>query len=282
MTDPRIVTSVTGLRDALGGIAPGLVPTMGALHEGHAELIARSASETPLTVVSVFVNPSQFNDPADFEKYPRTLETDAAKAGAAGASLIFAPASHEIYPAGFATTVIVSGLTERWEGAVRPGHFAGVATVVSVLLNAVRPARSYFGEKDYQQLQMIRRMHADLRLPGEIVGCPTVRSCDGLALSSRNARLSPQARGDAAVVPAALSAMQQAAGSGVRDVARLEAIGRDRIAACPAAEIDYLAVVDPATLEPVAQLDMPARVITAVLLDGVRLLDNMELRPGQA
>ena len=194
MTAVPSVTTREGLREALGDARPGLVPTMGALHAGHLSLISRSASENPLTVVSVFVNPTQFTNPEDLAHYPRDLETDVALARQAGADLIFAPTVEAIYPPGFDTTVEVGHLSDRWEGASRPGHLRAVATVVTILLNLAQPTRAYFGEKDFQQLQVVRQIHRDLALPGEIVGCPTVRDEDGLALSSRNVQLSRDER----------------------------------------------------------------------------------------
>ena len=280
--DARVVHRLAELRSALGDIRPGLVPTMGALHEGHQALIRRAAAENAVTVMTLFVNPTQFNDPSDFARYPRTLERDARIAGESGADIVYAPDASQIYPEGFSTTVTVAGLTERWEGAARPGHFAGVATVVAILLGSVRPARSYFGEKDYQQLQVIRRMHRDLLLPGEIVGCPTIRDPDGLALSSRNARLSTGARARAAVIPRAFAAMAARARDGEQSAAILIDAGREIMASVPDARIDYLAVVDPASLEPVEEVGREARVIAAVLLDGVRLLDNAAIGPGIA
>jgi pantoate--beta-alanine ligase len=275
----RIVHTLADLRTVLRGQHPGLVPTMGALHAGHQALIGRSASENDQTVMTLFVNPTQFNDASDFARYPRTLETDSRLAAEAGANIVYAPDVSQVYPPGFATTVTISGLTDRWEGAARPGHFAGVATVVTILLNSVTPARSYFGEKDYQQLQIIRRLHRDLVLPGAIVGCPTIRDADGLALSSRNARLSPAARAKASIVPRALSRMVAYAASGERSSRALVDAGMAECASVPEAEVDYLAIVDPGTLEPLEIIDRPARVIAAVVLDGVRLLDNMAIGP---
>jgi pantoate--beta-alanine ligase len=254
---------------------------MGALHEGHRSLIRRSAAENPLTVVSIFVNPTQFSDAGDLAAYPRDLAADAEAAFASGADLIYAPPVEAVYPAGFATSVTVSGLTARWEGEFRPGHFSGVATVVTLLLNAVRSARAYFGEKDYQQLQVVRRMAADLFLPGEIVGCPTMRDADGLALSSRNARLSPEQRRFAAAVPQALFRMQDLAAAGTRDAAALLAAGRSRLDAERALALDYLAVVDPARLEPVERVEPGSRALLAVRLGPIRLIDNVELLPAR-
>lgn len=255
----------------------GLVPTMGALHEGHLSLIRRAAAETDRVVVSVFVNPTQFNDPGDLAKYPRDLERDAALAFGAAATVIYAPSVEQIYPDGFATTVQVRGITERWEGASRPGHFDGVATVVAILLDQTRPDRSYFGEKDFQQLTMIRRMHADLALPGKIVGCPLVREDDGLALSSRNVRLNAGARQWALALSRALRAMRAQAEAGERNVRPLLATGERLLAQV---DLDYLAIVDPATLDPVDTLVPGARALVAATVGGVRLIDTMAMTDG--
>lgn len=279
MTAP-IVTTRSELRRALGHEAPGFVATLGALHVGHQALIERSASENARTVVSVFVNPTQFQDPADLDRYPRNLDRDADLATASGADLIFAPAVTEIYPPGAATRVDVGALSDHWEGASRPGHFTGVATVVAILLNLVQPGRAYFGEKDYQQLQVVKRLHADLALPGEIIGCATIREADGLALSSRNARLSPNARRQAAVIPRSLTAIIESAAAGETNVAALLAAGHAVLAATPAFQTDYLAIVDGATLQPVTAAAPGARVLVAGMLDGVRLIDNMALASG--
>jgi pantoate--beta-alanine ligase len=273
----RLVTTVAELRTALAGEAPGLVPTMGALHEGHLSLIRRSAAENRRTVVSVFVNPTQFTDPADLARYPRDLAADTALATAAGADLIFAPGTEEIYPLGFATAVEVGGLGDRWEGEFRPGHFRGVVTVVTILLNAVRPAAAYFGEKDYQQLTIVRRLHRDLHLPGRIVGCPTIRDADGLALSSRNARLTSAQRARAAAVPRALFRMASLAASGERNATSLIDAGRAELDAVPDIAVDYLAVVEPRTLEPLVTVVSDARVLVAVRLGEIRLIDNVAL-----
>lgn len=260
---------------------PGLVPTMGALHAGHQALIRRSASENAATVVTIFVNPTQFTDPRDLERYPRDLDRDLALAAEAGATLIFAPGVYEVYPAGFATDVGVAGPSERWEGAARPGHFRGVATVVTILLNLVRPAHAYFGEKDYQQLVVVRRLHADLALPGVIVGCPTVREPDGLALSSRNVRLSEDERRQAPVLIAALTRMAELAAAGEARVDRLIAAGNDVLQTSPVLALDYLAVVDPETLEPLDQIEpgpAGAQALIAGRLGQVRLIDNLALQ----
>ena len=277
MNLPRIVETPKALRDVLAEIDPGFVPTMGALHEGHRALIERSARENSATVVSIFVNPTQFSNPSDLEKYPRTLERDALIATEAGADLIYAPSVQAIYPEGFATSVTVSGLTDFWEGAARPGHFAGVTTVVAILLNSVRPARAYFGEKDFQQLQVVRRMHRDLRLPGEIVACPTVREADGLALSSRNSRLGSDERLSATALSRALFAMRDLANSGERAIAELLDHGHRIIAAEPGIALDYLAIVDPSTLDQLPEMIPGARALIAANAGATRLIDNLAL-----
>lgn len=272
MTD-EIVTTRKALRETLGSARPGLVPTMGALHAGHHSLIARSARENALTVVSIFVNPTQFSNRADLDRYPMELERDAAAAKDAGADLVFAPDTSEMYPPGFDTTVAVGSLSERWEGASRPGHFRGVATVVTILLNLAQPARSYFGEKDYQQLQIVRRFHRDLALPGEIVACPTIRDPDGLALSSRNTRLAAADRSRALAIPRAIARVQAAARAGESEAAALERIARAALKS-PGIDVDYAAVVDGDSLEPLPRLRPGARILIAADVGGVRLIDN--------
>ena len=256
---------------------PGLVPTMGALHAGHLSLIHRAAAECDHVIVSIFVNPTQFNDPRDLERYPRPFERDVEIAGEHGAAAIYAPAVETMYPAGHATTVHVAGVTERWEGEHRPGHFDGVATVVTILLNHVRPDRSYFGEKDWQQLAMLRRMATDLALPGEIVGCPLVRDEDGLALSSRNVRLSPAERQAALVIPRTLGTLRVRVSAGERSVRTLLTVGGALLAGEPRVRVEYLAIVDPATLEPLETLIDGARALIAARVGETRLIDTMDL-----
>ena len=253
----------------------GFVPTMGALHAGHQALIERAAAENDDVVVSIFVNPTQFNDPSDLAKYPRTPERDLALAAEAGATRVYMPAPETIYPHGHATTVHVRGLTERWEGAFRPGHFDGVTTVVSILLDQVCPDRSYFGEKDFQQLAVVRRMCRDLHLPGEIAGCRTVREPSGLALSSRNARLSADERERALGLSRALAAMTAAVDAGEMSVDRLLSAGVSQL---DGLEVEYLAVVDPATLEPVTDIASGSRALAAARVGAVRLIDTHDLR----
>jgi len=273
----RVARTPSELREWIDGDV-GLVPTMGALHDGHLKLIRLSAAENATTVVSIFVNPLQFNQAEDLEAYPRTFDRDLELASEAGATIIFAPSEETLYPRGFATTVSVAGLTERWEGAVRPGHFTGVTTVVTKLFTIVRPNRAYFGEKDFQQLAVIRRLHTDLDLPGVVVGVPTVREHDGLALSSRNSRLSKKERRLAKIVPTTLFAMRERADRGQTDVGALLAAGHAVLAQEPAVAVDYLAIVDPITLEPVESLARGSVGIIAVRVGETRLIDNLRLR----
>jgi len=258
----------------------GFVPTMGALHEGHLALIRRARAENDLAVASVFVNPTQFNDKADLEKYPRDFARDAALAQEAGADVLFAPEAAEIYPPGFQTTVRLGPLAELLEGYFRPNHFEGVCTVVAKLFNIVQPDRAYFGEKDWQQLKVVERMTADLDLPVQIVPCPTIREPDGLALSSRNARLSPEGREKARVIPYLLDAAQD-----LLDTASYQQptdqgpVLRQWLVSLlqshqPALELDYLAVVNPETLVDVDAITDRALVAVALRVDGVRLIDN--------
>ena len=278
---PRIATTREELRKALAGTRPGLVPTMGALHAGHRALIARSVAENAVTVVSVFVNPAQFSEPTDMARYPRDLDRDVAIAGEAGADLVFAPAVDAIYPPEFDTFVEVGSLASRWEGASRPGHFRGVATVVAILLNLVQPERAYFGEKDYQQLQVVRRMHRDLALPGAIVACATVRDADGLALSSRNDRLSAEGRVRAAAIPRAMTRVVAAAKAGEMHTMQLELLAAEAMMD-GGLRVDYVAVVDGRTLEPLQLVRPGARLLIAAEIEGVRLIDNAAVAPETA
>lgn len=259
----------------------GLVPTMGALHEGHRELVAASAATCGATVVSVFVNPLQFEDPADLEAYPRTLEDDLALAEAAGARLCFAPPVGEMYPAGRpAVTVDPGPIGVVLEGASRPGHFAGVATVVTKLLAAVQPDAAYFGEKDYQQLVLVRRLVADLSFPVEVVGVGTVREGDGLALSSRNRRLSAAERAAAPVLYEALEAGRDVlVGGGTTSAAASAMAGV--LETAPLVVPDYAVVRDADDLSEVDDGAMPARLrlLVAARVGPVRLLDNLGVAP---
>ena len=252
----------------------GLVPTMGALHAGHTSLIDRSARECDVTAVTVFVNPLQFGPAEDLARYPRDLAADVAAAEAAGADVVFAPPVDEMYPSGAApaTRVEVGRLGDVLEGAVRPGHFSGVATVVAKLFAVAGPCRAYFGEKDYQQLLVVRQLVADLSLPVDVVGCPTMREADGLALSSRNAYLSPGERMAATVLWRALAA---AAASGERDGDRLRDLMARFVASEPAVALDYAEVADPQTLEPLATVEGEARLLIAARVGPTRLIDNL-------
>lgn len=259
----------------------GFVPTMGALHEGHLALVRQAKAECQTVVVSVFVNPTQFNEKSDLEAYPRDLARDLALCEEAGADIVFAPDAAEVYPDGFSTTVTVDGpLTRLLEGAFRPGHFAGVTTVVAKLLSMVGPDVAYFGEKDWQQLQVVRRMVRDLNLPVQIVGCPTVREVDGLAMSSRNTRLSPEARQQARVVPFLLDTAQDLLDSaGPETQTQQGPVIRHWLQTLlasnqPAAQADYIAVVDPETLFDVEEITDRALVAVAIRIGGVRLIDN--------
>jgi pantoate--beta-alanine ligase len=252
----------------------GLVPTMGALHEGHVSLIRLAASSNDFTVVSIFVNPTQFGPAEDFERYPRSLDSDLEKCRSTGVDLVFAPTADEMYPSGFGTYTEVEGLTQMLEGASRPGHFRGVATIVLKLFNLVEPHRAYFGLKDYQQLKVIQKMVRDLSLDIEIVPGPTVREPDGLAMSSRNAYLEPRQRQAAAALFQALQAAKARAEAGERDAEAVRQAAEDMLRAEPLADIDYVAVVDPETLQPVGRVRGPVLVALAVRIGSVRLIDS--------
>jgi len=251
---------------------------MGALHAGHIALVDAARGRGCQVVVSIFVNPTQFAPNEDLDAYPRREAADVAMLEAAGAALLWAPDVAAMYPPGFATSISVEGVSERWEGATRPGHFAGVATVVTKLFQQVKPDIAVFGEKDYQQLAVIRRFVADLDLDIEIVGVPTQRDDDGLALSSRNAYLGPEERVTARTLPRALGEAAAAIGRG-GDVASALASARARLAEAGFDPIDYVALVDAATLEPVERLDGPARLIAAAKLGRTRLIDNLPVGP---
>jgi pantoate--beta-alanine ligase len=279
----RVVRTRAELRRALA-TAPhpiGLVPTMGALHAGHASLIVRAREESATVLVTIFVNPRQFNDSSDFDKYPRDEAADVLLAGSAGAGLVWIPAVDDVYPAGFQTNVRVGGLTEPLEGAARPGHFEGVTTVVAILLALAGAEKAFFGQKDAQQLLVIRRMAGDLGMATEIVACPIVREADGLAMSSRNVRLTPPERAAAPVLRRALLAARSAFEAGGRDGEALRAAMRDVLAAEPLASPEYVSCADPATLRELATVEGPALLSMAVRFGGVRLLDNESLPGGQ-
>ena len=264
---------LTRARAALEGRV-ALVPTMGALHAGHMALIAEAKKRADRVVASIFVNPAQFGEGEDYGRYPRREADDAAMLEDAGCDLLWAPAVADIYPAGFATTISVGAVSERWEGEARPGHFDGVATVVAKLLVAVRPDIALFGEKDFQQLTVIRRLVADLGIRTEIAGVPTVREPDGLALSSRNAYLSPDERRQALALPQALEAARSAIMDGTPVFEALHdahASLRDG----GFSRIDYFALVDAATLEPLEHPQGEMRLIAAAMIGTTRLIDNL-------
>ena len=263
---------VRGWRAA--GELVGVVPTMGALHEGHLSLARAAKADCERVIVTIFVNPLQFNNPDDLKKYPRTLEADAVLLETVGVDVIFAPVAEEVYPDGFATTVTVTGVSQPLEGALRPGHFEGVATVVAKLFGMTMADRGYFGQKDWQQLQVVTRLVRDLNIPVWIVGCETIREDDGLAMSSRNARLDDAARARAPVLFAAMT----------RAVADIRGGGSDRMAIREAAEavraagfdrVEYIELRDAGTLMPSDDPTRPRRMLAAAWLGGVRLIDNI-------
>jgi pantoate--beta-alanine ligase len=280
----NVVHTVAELRSALlgprrAGRTIGLVPTMGAFHEGHLSLMRQARRDCDVVVVSLFVNPAQFNDPADLERYPRDHERDQALAAELGVDLLFAPAVEQVYPPGFATTVSVAGLTETLEGAHRGrAHFDGVTTVVTKLFNMVAPDVAYFGQKDAQQALVIRRLVHDLDMPVRIEVCPTVRESDGLALSSRNAHLSPADRGRAVALHRALAAVQAAVSAGERDAATLRERAHAELEAA-AIEPDYFELVSTDTLAPVSRIDGAVLAVLAAHVGGTRLIDNQLIQP---
>jgi pantoate--beta-alanine ligase len=272
----RVVRTRAELRAALAA-APrpvGLVPTMGWLHAGHVSLIERARAENATVVVSIFVNPRQFGEAADFQQYPRNEARDLEVCEGAGADLVFAPSVDEVYPPGFDTRVSVGAIAEPLEGEARPGHFDGVATVVAILFALVGAERAYFGLKDYQQVRVIRRMALDLALPTEVVACPTVREPDGLAMSSRNARLSVAGRAAAAVLRRALLAGAARVEAAEHDAGAVRDAMRVVLATEPAADVDYVSVADPHTLAELDALDGRALLSLAVRIEDVRLIDN--------
>ena len=257
----------------------GLVPTMGSLHEGHLSLVRRAQAECDAVAVSIFVNPTQFAPGEDYGTYPRTFEADCAALKAAGVSLLFAPSAEEMYPAGATTFVEVADLGDRLDGASRPGHFRGVATIVAKLFNVVGPDRAYFGQKDAAQLAVIRHMVRDLNFPVEVVGCPIVREPDGLAMSSRNVYLSSEERERALVLHRSLESAEREFHAGEHSAAQLSKTARKVIADEPQVRLDYLEIVDPETLEPVAHIAKPALVAVAAYVGPTRLIDNVVLNP---
>ena len=262
------------LAPAHAGGTLALVPTMGALHAGHLALVAEARQRADKVVTSIFVNPTQFGEGEDFDHYPRQEEQDLAMLREAGCDFAWLPSVEDIYPPGFATTIHVAGVSDRWEGEARPGHFDGVATVVATLLRATIPDVALFGEKDFQQLAVIRRMVTDLGMPTEIVGIPIVRDADGLALSSRNAYLSDDERRRAAALPEALQQARAAIRSG-DNLGPTLAQAKQKLIDAGFLRIDYLALVDSATLEPLSAPAADMRLIAAAVIGTTRLIDNI-------
>lgn len=269
--------AVAGARREMKTVA--LVPTMGALHAGHLSLVRAACKRADYVCVSIFVNPTQFGPGEDFESYPRNLERDLELLRAEGVDLVFAPSAEVMYAADAEVTVDPGALAVRWEGEARPGHFTGVATVVVKLLAVMLPDVAFFGEKDYQQLRVIERVVRDLDIPTVIVSCPTVRESDGLAMSSRNVRLGVESRKAALALPEALEAAARALAWGETDGEALVAAMVGEFESREGIGLDYAAVVDPVTLEPLASVDRAARALVAATVDGVRLIDNAPLVP---
>lgn len=277
MTD--VIRSAAELREKVAGwnragALVGVVPTMGALHDGHLSLAREARKQSDRVIVTIFVNPMQFTNPEDLKKYPRDEAHDLALLEADGVDVLFAPGPEEVYPDGFASRVSVKGITEPMEGAFRPGHFDGVATVVTKLFGMTQAGRAFFGEKDWQQVQVVERLVRDLNIPIRIIPCPTIREADGLAMSSRNVRLSGEERG---IAPALHRAMLRAAeairGGAAVDAALSEA--RQSILAAGFLSVEYLDLRDAETLETVTLVERPARLLAAAMLGEVRLIDNI-------
>jgi pantoate--beta-alanine ligase len=279
----RLIHRIADLREQLSdvrrrGARIGLVPTMGALHAGHIRLIEQARRETACVVVSVFVNPIQFNQTDDYHRYPRTLETDLEVCNRLGVDLVFAPPLEEMYPHAHQTFVEVQGLSEHLCGKFRPGHFRGVATVVIKLFNIVQPDLAYFGEKDAQQLAVIERMVADLNLPVQIVAVPTVRESDGLALSSRNQHLDAEQRKAATALYAALTTARRRVAAGERQSAAVKREALRVLKGRPGVRVEYLEIVDPQSMQPVDAIENGARIAGAVWVGSTRLIDNLLLQ----
>jgi pantoate--beta-alanine ligase len=261
------------------GLVLGLVPTMGALHEGHTALVARAKQDCLRVVASVFVNPKQFGPKEDYKKYPRNLEKDAKTLGEAGVDVLFAPEAADVYPDGFRTYVNVEDISERLEGRSRPGHFRGVSTVVLKLFEIVQPHFAYFGRKDAQQVRIIGEMVRDLNLDAEIVVCPVIREADGLALSSRNAYLTAEERNAATVLHRALVAARDELAAGVRDAMQLQTTMRRILEAEPLARVDYAEIVNADTFDQVVRVARPCYAVLAVFIGKTRLIDNLLIEP---
>lgn len=286
MTEPQVFSDPADLRAALAGKGViGFVPTMGYLHDGHATLMRWARQSCNTVVLSIYVNPLQFGPNEDYASYPRDLQRDLEVAKRAGVDFVFAPSDDTMYPAGFSTRVSVQGVSETLDGLSRPGHFTGVATVVLKLLNLVRPDKVFLGEKDWQQVAVLRRMIEDLNVTVEVVGVPTVRSEEeasrGLALSSRNSYLTEEQKARATILSRALRAVQNAYAAGERRTEQLRQAGLDVLNTEPEAHLDYLTIVDSNLMErDTVRPDPFNRILTAVHMYGVRLIDNMPLDPG--
>lgn len=275
----KTITALSNLRSertALTGTF-GLVPTMGALHAGHISLVQRARAENDHVGVSIFVNPAQFGPNEDLSKYPRPIEHDLKLLEEAGVDIVWMPPPEEVYPSGFQTWITVENVTQPLEGASRPGHFKGVATVVAKLFNAFTPTRAYFGQKDAQQVAVIKRMVLDLNIPVEVVVCPIVREPDGLAMSSRNVYLDPEQRKAATILNRALTAAKSAFDSGERDAHKLRQTMLDILATEPLAQPDYVSVADPLTLNELEQIQNDVLLSMAVRIGTTRLIDNFLL-----
>ncbi|MEK6249676.1 MAG: pantoate--beta-alanine ligase [Planctomycetales bacterium] len=267
------------MSNAASGKSTGLVPTMGALHEGHLSLVAASEARCDVTVVSIFVNPTQFGAGEDYDQYPRDVDGDMEKLGRVGADLVFAPAEDVVYPADHSTQIQVGPMTKSLEGRFRPHHFGGVATIVLKLFQMVPADHAFFGEKDYQQLRVVQRMASDLNIPIEVHGCPIVRDSDGLALSSRNAYLDPDQRQDALRLSQSLQLAGDLLGQGERDSQVIIGRMREHLLAAEAVRIDYVALADPLTLLPVRKVEQPVVALVAARVGQTRLIDNRTLLP---
>ncbi len=282
-SSPKVADSVSEVRAAVNtaqrsGMTIGFVPTMGALHVGHVSLIEKARAECGYVVVSIFVNPTQFGPNEDFNRYPRPREADLRICGDAGADLVFYPTVETMYPAGHRTFVEVGGLSDILEGAIRPGHFRGVATVVTKLFNIVQADRAYFGQKDYQQQTLIRVMTRELDLPTEVITCETIRDPDGLALSSRNAYLSPAERQSGLSLSRALRLAERRVAEGERDVAQIQSAMRQEMEQTPGVKLDYAVIVHHDSLTPLAVAEPIMVALVAARVGTTRLIDNMILR----
>lgn len=284
MSQPRLITTLAELHQVLAAVRRegkkiGLVPTMGALHEGHLSLVRAAQEECQFTVVTIYVNPSQFGPSEDYRRYPRTLQADLDALARVEADLVFAPANEEVYAPGYSTWVEVGGVSQPLEGECRPAHFRGVATIVLKLFNQVGADFAYFGQKDFQQALVVQRMAADLNVPITVRVCPIVREPDGLAMSSRNAYLSPAERQQALVLSKSLALARDLVGKGERDAAAIIARMRELILSVRPTRIDYVALADPDMLEPVTEIRGRTVVLLAVVIGQTRLIDNEVLEP---